>query len=151
MADVSKKSVESILVVDDNPDVLCLVVSILETANFNILQSTGGAQAIQLAVEYPGKIDLLLSDVQMPGMSGPELGLALKESRPDLRIMLMSGGVDGSLLVLNYGWAFIAKPFLIKTLLALVNDVLHTPDRSQGIDHYDTRKDIENPSRPEGA
>ena len=87
-------------------------------------------------------IDLLLSDVQMPSMSGPALGETLKKHRPDLHIMLMSGLPGGNLLVLNYGWAFIEKPFLMGKLLEMINAVLHSPDKSQGSRQYDKRKEI---------
>jgi hypothetical protein len=56
--------------------------------------------------------------------------------------MLMSGGADGNLLVLNYGWAFIQKPFVPKKLVQMINSVLHSPDRSQGSgQEFDSRKD----------
>ena len=58
--------------------------------------------------------------------------------------MLMSGGVAGNLLVLNYGWAFIEKPFLATKLIQMVTDVLHSPDRSQlGGKEFDSRKDCD--------
>jgi len=58
--------------------------------------------------------------------------------------MLMSGGRDGSLLVLNYGWAYIQKPFVGTKLIQMVTDVLHSPDRSQSGGHeFDSRKDID--------
>ena len=139
MADSVGEKLETILVVDDSPAVLGLVVAILKAANFNVLQADSGPQAVELAKNHAGKIDLLLSDVQMPRMNGPELGIALKESRPDLRIMLMSSMVNGSLLVLNYGWAFIEKPFVKAKLLNMVNRVLHSPNKSQGSSRYDTR------------
>ena len=82
---------ETILVVDDNREVLKVVVAILKDANFNVLSADSGAHAIELA-EEKRQIDMLLSDVDMPGMSGPDLGEALKKSRPDLHVMLMSGG-----------------------------------------------------------
>jgi len=145
MADSVGEKLETILVVDDSPAVLGLVVAILKAANFNVLQADSGPQAVELAKNHAGKIDLLLSDVQMPRMNGPELGIALKESRPDLRIMLMSSMVNGSLLVLNYGWAFIEKPFVKAKLLNMVNRVLHSPNKSQGSSRYDTREDSENP------
>ena len=59
-------------------------------------------------------------------MSGPDLGEALKKSRPDIHVMLMSGGAKGNLLVLNYGWAFIQKPFVPVKLVQMVTDVLHS-------------------------
>ena len=75
-------------------------------------------------------------------MSGPDLGEALKKTRPDMHVMLMSGWVTGSLLVLNYGWAYIQKPFVPVKLVQMINDVLHTPNRSQlGGQEFDSRKD----------
>jgi DNA-binding NtrC family response regulator len=96
------------------------------------------------------KIDLLLSDVDMPKMSGPDLGQLLKKARPDMHVMLMSGGVDGNLLVLNYGWAFIQKPFVATKLIQMVKDVLHSENRSQpGGQEFDSRKDKRNEKDPD--
>jgi len=135
-------TLETILVVDDNSVILELVSAILRAANFQVLSSRNGAEAIKLANETEGRIDLLLSDVDMPLMSGPDLGQALKKTRPDLHVMLMSGGTDGNLLVLNYGWAFIQKPFVSRRLVQMINEVLHSPDRSQcGGQEFDSRKD----------
>ena len=134
-------TLETILVVDDTASVLNLVVEILESANFHVLHANSGAVAVKQAADYCGKIDLLLSDVQMPEMSGPELGDALKQARPDMHVMFMSGFTGGDLLVLNYGWAFIEKPFVSKQLVEMVNAVLHSPNKSQGNHKFDTRKD----------
>jgi DNA-binding NtrC family response regulator len=131
---------ETILVVDDTETVLKTVVAILRASRFHVLQATNGSSAIKLATAYDGKIDLLLSDVKMPEMSGPELGEALMKSRPDLHVMFMSGYSGGDLLVLNYGWAFIEKPFVATRLVEMVKNVLHTPDKSQGNRQFDTRK-----------
>jgi FixJ family two-component response regulator len=68
----------------------------------------------------------------MPDVSGPELASALKENRPEMRVMLMSGFADGAMVVLNHGWHFITKPFLASALLVRVNDVLHSDVREQG-------------------
>jgi DNA-binding NtrC family response regulator len=133
------------LVVDDVETVRKLVVEILQTANFNVLHADSGAIALKLAADYTGTIDLLLSDVQMPGMTGPDLGEALKKARPDLHVMFMSGFTGGNLLVLNYGWAFIEKPFVPEKLVEMVNVVLHTPDKSQGGRQYDSRGDVGKP------
>ena len=85
---------------------------------------------------------MLLSDVEMPEMSGPDLGQELKKTRPDIHVMLMSGGANGNLLVLNYGWAYIQKPFVPTKLVQMINDVLHSEDRSQlGGQEFDSRKD----------
>lgn len=141
---------ETILVVDDTETVLRLVVTILKNANFCVLQADCGSAAIKLAADHPGKIDLLLSDVKMPGMSGPDLGAALKLSRPGIHVMLMSGFSGGDLLVLNYGWAFLEKPFVGATLVEMVNAVLHTPDKSQGTYGYNRRKEAPAP-KPSGV
>jgi two-component system, cell cycle sensor histidine kinase and response regulator CckA len=142
MAGSLAKTLETILVVADKKEVLETVVLALEEADFHVLSARSGANALKLAAETDGKIHLVLSDVNMPQMSGPDLGQLLKKTRPDLHVMLMSGGADGSLLVLNYGWAFIKKPFVPKKLVEMVTDVLHSPDRSQlGGQEFDSRLD----------
>ena len=134
---------ETILVVDDDESVLKVVVAVLKNARFTVLSATDGPKAIELAGKHDGLIDLLLSDVDMPAMSGPDLGEALKVTRPHMHVMLMSGGANGNLLVLNYGWAFIQKPFVGTKLIEMVTHVLHSADRSQpGGQEFDTRKDV---------
>jgi two-component system cell cycle sensor histidine kinase/response regulator CckA len=147
MPDSLKGTLETILVVDDNETVLKTVVAVLEQANFRVLSADCGASAVKLAQDTERTIDLLLSDVQMPGMSGPDLGEILKKARPGMHVMLMSGGADGTLLVLNYGWAFIQKPFVSAKLVQMVTDVLHSENRSQlGGQEFDSRKDTKNPN-----
>ena len=94
---------------------------------------------MQVESSNQGTIHLLLSDVMMPDMSGPAVAQLLKKRRPDMRVMLMSGYVDGEMLLLNHGWHFIEKPFLPAALVKRVNEVLHTPERSQGDDGFDNR------------
>jgi two-component system cell cycle sensor histidine kinase/response regulator CckA len=84
-------------------------------------------------------IDLLLSDVMMPDMSGPDLALKLKELRPEMRVILMSGYAGGGMLFLNYGWYFIEKPFVPVQLVAKINEVLRGEMRDQATDHFDMR------------
>jgi DNA-binding NtrC family response regulator len=136
-------TLETILVVDDNAGVLKVVSEILKEANYHVLQANNGAEAIAMSRKTAGEIALLLSDVDMPLLSGPDLGEELRKSRPDLRVMLMSGGgADGNLLVMNYGWAFIQKPFVKGRLLKMVVEVLKSADRSQaGGQGFDTRLD----------
>jgi len=142
-----KGTLETIMVVDDQALVLETVVAVLQHANFRVLSADSRAKAMQLAKETDWRIDLVLSDVDMPEMSGPDLGEALKKARPDIHVMLMSGGPEGNLLVLNYGWAFIQKPFVSAKLVEMVTDVLHSEDRSQlGGQEFDSRKDTKNPN-----
>jgi len=125
--------------VEDHPVVREAVRNILERAGFCVLISGSGAQAIQAASITQKTIHLLLSDVMMPDMSGPVVAQLLKKHRPEMRVMLMSGYSDGDMLFLNHGWHFIEKPFLAAELVTRVNEVLHTPERSQGYAHFDNR------------
>jgi two-component system cell cycle sensor histidine kinase/response regulator CckA len=139
---------ETILVVDDNELIREVVAKILRAENFLVLTADGGPAALRLAGETNETIDLLLSDVEMPEMSGPDLGEVLKKARPDMHVMLMSGGDNGNLLVLNYGWAYIQKPFVSMKLVAMINNVLHSKNRSQpGGQEFDCRQDKPGPTR----
>ena len=144
MPPFGKATLETILVVDDNPLILQAVIAMLAREDFRILSANNGPAALLLADKTTERIDLLLSDVDMPQMSGPDLGEALKKARPEMHVMLMSGGTNGDLLVLNYGWAYIQKPFVPVKLVQMVKHVLHTKDRSQPGGHeFDSRKDHE--------
>jgi two-component system cell cycle sensor histidine kinase/response regulator CckA len=130
---------KTILVVEDTALVLKTVRTILENANFTVLAAASADEAMQLAGSAK-TIDLLLSDVMMPDVSGPDLALKLKELRPEMRVILMSGYGSGEMLILNYGWYFIEKPFIAGQLVAKINEVLREELRDQGTDHFDTRK-----------
>ena len=131
-----KNTLETILVVEDQPVVRNAVREILERAGFCVLAAGSGAQAIRAERIAQGTIHLLLSDVMMPDMSGPDVAQLLKKHRPEIRVMLMSGYPDGDVLFLSHGWHFMEKPL---ELVNMLNEVLHTPERSQGDDHFDTR------------
>jgi two-component system, cell cycle sensor histidine kinase and response regulator CckA len=95
MAVLPGEKLETILVVDANADVLDFVGALLKRANFHVLHADSGGNALKLAADYAGRIDLLLSELQMPEMSGPDLGEALKTTRPGTHVMLMSGFPGG--------------------------------------------------------
>jgi DNA-binding NtrC family response regulator len=133
-------TLETILLVEDHSVLLKLVKQILENAKFNVIPASSAKQALQLEAEFPGTIDLLLSDVRMRGMSGPILARKLKERRPQMRVMLMSGYPGGALLVLNYGWHYIEKPFVASLLVGKIKDVLRGETREQSTDRFDTLK-----------
>ena len=142
MPDSPTKTLETILVVDGDAAVLDAVGTILKEANFHVLSASSGADALTLAAETNADIHLLLSEVDAPQMSGPDLGEALKKTRPDIHVMLMSGSAGGNLLVLNYGWAYIQKPLVAVKLVQMITDVLHATDRSQlGGQEFDSSKD----------
>ena len=140
MTQASKGPLETILVVEDDLGILTMVKLVLEEAGYEVLPAGSARDARLIAEGFPRAIHLLLSDVMMPDVSGPELAESLKEYRGEMRVMLMSGFADGAMLVLNHGWHFIQKPFLVSALLVRVNDVLHSNVREQGTDHFDTRQ-----------
>src|ERR1700730_9731261 len=129
---------QTVLLVEDNADVRKLVQHILEPGGFEVLVAADAAAALQIEGQLPRAIQLLLSDVIMPGISGPELAKKLKQQRPEMRVMLMSSYPEG-MLILNYGWHFLQKTFPPSALISKVNDVLHSGVREQGTDHFDTR------------
>jgi two-component system cell cycle sensor histidine kinase/response regulator CckA len=141
-SDVSTPAIarETIFVVDDTPLVLSSVSLILKNAGFTVLSASSPEEAIQIGLDFAGTIHLLLTDVMMPRMSGPDLAKKLVKERAGLRVMMMTGYTGGDLLVLNYGWQLITKPFVATLLREKVDSVLYSPDRSQGTDHFDSRE-----------
>lgn len=119
---------KTILVVDDEPQILSVVSEVLADSECNILTASTGSMGLHRSREFKGEIDLLLSDFQMPGgMSGVDLATAMTIERPQLKVLLMSG-FPGGMLVLNEGWHFLAKPFVTSQLRALVAALIF-PDR----------------------
>jgi CheY-like chemotaxis protein len=98
-------------VIEDNALVLNTVRMILENANFNVLGFASADDAIQIS-GYVQTIDLLLSDVTLPDMSGSDLALKLKESRPEMQVMLMSPYHAGGSLALDHGGYFVQELFI---------------------------------------
>jgi DNA-binding response OmpR family regulator len=117
----------TILVVEDEEEVRALAREILEMNGFRVLEALDVADATRLAHTHPGPIDLLITDVVMPGASGPELARQLRAHRPGLRVLYMSGypesldrRIDG-----EAGWtAWLQKPFTPDVLTRKVRDCL---------------------------
>jgi len=126
---------QTILLVEDHAEIRRFVQHTLEEGGFEVLVAGDAAAALQIEGQFPRAIHLLLSDVMMPGISGPELAKRLKQLRPEMRVMLVSG-YSKDWLILNYGWYFIQKPFLPRALMGKVNGVLHCEARDQGTDHF---------------
>jgi two-component system cell cycle sensor histidine kinase/response regulator CckA len=121
---------ETILVADDEPQVLELIAELLSQKGYTVLLAADGEEALRVAEAHPGRVDLLLTDVVMPGMSGTELARYLRLSRPGLRVTYMSGYIRtrsdlGRLL--ESGAAFLPKPFPPGQLLSTVRAVLDAP------------------------
>jgi DNA-binding NtrC family response regulator len=113
---------------------------ILQDGGLEILSASSATEAMSIESEFRRPIHLLLCDVVMPGIVGPELATTLKKRRPGMRVMLMSGYPDGALLVLNYGWHFIQKPFVAELLLEKVKGILVSVTPEQGTDHFEMRQ-----------
>jgi two-component system, cell cycle sensor histidine kinase and response regulator CckA len=118
---------KTILVVDDNAEVLALISEVLADRGYTILTATTCSGGLQQSRNFTGKIDLLLSDFQMPEMSGADLATAITIDRPALKVLLMSSFPRG-MLVLNEGWHFLDKPFIASQLRALVTGLVY-PDK----------------------
>jgi CheY-like chemotaxis protein len=86
-----RKGTETILVVDDNPAIVKLVGAILLPLGYHVLDAESGAKALQLAEVELGKVDLLLTDVVMPEMTGSELAGFFEEKWPNVKVLFMSG------------------------------------------------------------
>jgi CheY-like chemotaxis protein len=118
---------ETILLVEDEPSSLAMVREMLETFGYRVLASESPSGAIRLAESDPGGIDLLLTDVVMPGMDGRALRDALAGRRPGLRTLFMSGYTSDAIAhrgVLDEGVHFLQKPFSRLELGRKVREVL---------------------------
>ena len=117
---VSPTSIQkTILVVDDDAGVLRFVNAVLIKGNYIVLTDTNGTNALRQSRQYEHEIHLLLSDFQMPGMTGAELANQMMLDRPDLTVLLMSG-FTGENLNLHSSWHFLPKPFLSSQLRTVV-------------------------------
>ncbi|TAL11840.1 MAG: PAS domain S-box protein [Nitrospirae bacterium] len=127
-------STETILLVEDDEAVRELVRGILEEKGYAVLVACRSEEAFKLNGQHEGPIHLLLSDVVMPTMSGPELAERLKSSRPRMKVLYMSGYTDDAVVrlgVLTEGTPFLQKPFTPNALLHKVHEVLGTSARER--------------------
>ncbi len=118
---------ETILLVEDDPQVRELAHRVLQEQGYTVLEGSNGEEALQLLRSHTGSIDLLLTDVVMPGMSGKALADQLLRTQPDLRTIFMSGYTDEAIAhhgVLDPDVAFLQKPFSPTVLARKVRDVL---------------------------
>lgn len=118
---------ETILLVDDEESLRTVVVDLLSQLGYHMLSAASGDEAIKIAKEYPGKIHLLITDVVMDELPGPELAEKLLKDRPEMKVVFISGFADGSLSpggVLKPGMVLVQKPFSIRTLSAKLREVL---------------------------
>ena len=117
------KSGRTILVADDTPAVLALVAEFLHGTGYNVLQAGDGVEALEVAAQHSGLIDLLLTDIEMPRLSGRGLSRRLSHQRPETRTLFMSGRLNTGLA---QGTPFLPKPFAGRDLLCKVSEALES-------------------------
>jgi two-component system cell cycle sensor histidine kinase/response regulator CckA len=115
---------ETILVVEDEPALLEVTRRILDENGYDVLVATGGPEALKLATEHQGEIDVLLTDVVMPEMLGKEVAERLSALRPGVRVLFMSGYAQP---VVGLTGEIIDKPFTETALLGRLRAVLASP------------------------
>lgn len=118
---------ETVLVVEDEGPLRKVAVRCLEREGYRVLDASGGLEAVEIASSFPERIDLLLSDVVMPEIGGPAVADKVRELRPGLKVLYMSGYPDD--IVANHGILdvhahFLEKPFTGQTLSQKVREVL---------------------------
>jgi signal transduction histidine kinase len=118
---------ETILVAEDEEQVRSLARTILARKGYRVLEAATAAEALQLSENHRGQIDLLLTDIVMPNMSGPELAREMMAREPAIRVLYMSGYADTRVLKqeeLNFGSLFLQKPFTAASLQRMVREAL---------------------------
>jgi len=117
----------TVLVVEDEEEVRALARDVLEMNGYTVLEALDAEDAIRLGEGHPGAIDLLITDVVMPRMSGPELARRLRARRPALRVLCMSGypespDREGEATASWTGW--LQKPFTPDMFMSKVRECL---------------------------
>jgi len=124
------RGTETILVAEDDRQVRDLAVAILKACGYLVLVLDSALEAERVCQQHQGSIDLLLTDVIMREMSGPDLAQRLKKLRPQTKVLFMSGYTDAAIVhqgVLDPGIAFLPKPFTPSSLAGKVRQVLDQP------------------------
>ncbi len=127
---VSLRGKETILLVEDEEQVRVVAEGILKRNGYHVIVAQNAGEALLFCEKHPGVIHMLLTDVVMPQMSGAELAKRIAKTRPDMKLLCMSGYTDDSIVrhgVLESGVAFLQKPFTPESLMRKVRDVLDAP------------------------
>jgi two-component system cell cycle sensor histidine kinase/response regulator CckA len=128
MATSSSKPAETILLVDDDPEVLALAADILRASGYAVLSTRDPREALRIARTHAEPLHLLLTDVVMPLMSGRQLAEELRSIRPEVKVLFMSAysieTVEDYLILLAPGEPFVVKPFTMAELKSKVRAAL---------------------------
>ena len=115
---------ETVLLVEDDPDVRSLARELLEDSGFTVLEAAHGREALARCEAHRGRLDLVISDVVMPEMSGHELVARLRKRRPGTKILLMSGYAEAARSPRDPAITLLRKPFTPDALTRIVRGVL---------------------------
>jgi two-component system, cell cycle sensor histidine kinase and response regulator CckA len=121
---------ETILLVEDDEAVRAVAERALGRFGYRVLAASRGEEALRIAREHDGVIDLLLTDIMMPGMNGVEVAGSVSQARPGIRVFFMSGFADQDLVrqgLLQPGTHFLQKPFTPQELASRIRKVLDPP------------------------
>ena len=130
-----RRGSETILLIEDEPGVRKLARTVLQSQGYKVLEAQNGSEALLLGDRPDETLHMLLTDVVMPGLSGPEVAAALRRLRPGLKVLYMSGYTNDSALrdrVSQAASAFLPKPFTPQELLSKVRAVLDEPPSRAG-------------------
>jgi len=135
--ETNARGCETVLLVEDEETLRNLGAMVLETYGYKVVTAADGQEALRLAHRRQGKLDLLLTDVVMPGINGFELAAMLRNSQPGLKVLFLSGYTEEDILsrgISNDGSAFLNKPFSPASLVAKIRQVLdeHSGSGSSG-------------------
>jgi two-component system, cell cycle sensor histidine kinase and response regulator CckA len=126
-AQLLARGTETILLVEDDPSVRALACSLLRLDGYHVLEAAGGGDALLLSEQYPKEIHLLLTDVVMPKMSGPQLASRVQAARTGIRVLFMSGYTDDATFqhgLVDPGVDFLPKPFTPEQMSRRVREAL---------------------------
>jgi signal transduction histidine kinase/CheY-like chemotaxis protein len=127
IAPATSRRTGTILLVEDQAAIRMLLEDVLSEAGHRVVAAADGSAALEVAQQYTGALDLLITDVVMPEMSGPDLASELTPLRPNMIVLYMSGYTDHALLhrgAIEQGAAFLQKPFLPDSLLSKIDELL---------------------------
>jgi CheY-like chemotaxis protein len=126
---------ETVLLVEDEGSLRDLIAELLEANGYDVLAAESPAKAIETAERHPGTIHLLLTDVVMPGMNGRQLAAQVRERRPEIRVLYMSGYTEDAIAhrgVLEVGALLVSKPFTQESLTRKLREALGPGPRPKG-------------------